>query len=721
MLLNRRSLVASFVCLLSACGPQDTQEPALSITPRPRTVVQGAEIRVTVSATDGMAKAGTGSVRLTSAAGSLVDGEEQSLDGAGQAEFTFVCAEDAAGCSGTVRLTAEWVHNGATVQSGTNVTITARDAGMMLEDAGSDAGTPPADGGTDGGASSLTLRTDAGFLVAGVGDSARFTATLLLNGAPGAGETVEFSTTEGVFLLADAGLAPSYSDITAADGTAVARLSATSGASASVTVAHPASGLTATAGIPFVQVAGISFVGASCASTPTNCGLMGIAGSGFNPTAQLKFRVSDGSGRPVARVPVSFALNAQAPTGTTVEPAKITDALGEVTVNVSSGRVPGAFTVTATVDGTQFSAQSTSLGVRGAKPSNRGSIIACERNTLAAYMRTPPPLPLTMNCTVTLQDRFGNPVGTGTAVALRTEAGGLPNNVATQAYSPTSNANEGRGTFTFSTSGTWPPADVDPFPADPTQFPFPREAEPSTGTTLVQNPRDGLVSILGYVIGEEYFSDDNLNGVWDPGEQFNDQGEPFVDRNDNNVRDIGEDYFDANGNEMWDGANGQWDADTYISFETRVLYVDLPRITLSPDNFVVPRGGSQLFTVNVNDDNLNRAEFQTSFSALKTGSKGTLVTVSLVSPIADGFGFQWELRRVPATGTGNCDDINVATRPQICVYRNVFGTWYNPTYGALRLDGAAITDMTAAAATTVSVSATTRGLTRTGAVSGTVQ
>lgn len=716
-----RSLVVVAGSLLAACGPQTTQDPSLTLTPRPRSVAAGETVRVSVAAEDGEMKIGTGTVRLTSAAGSLIDGEEQPLAD-GQAEFTFVCPVGATGCSGSVRLTGEWVHDGVRVSGTTNVTVTApvdvdggADGGDM-----SDAGT---DAGTDAGATvtALTLRTDAGFLVAGVGDSARFTATLTFDGAPAAGETLEFSTTAGAFLLPDASVATSFSELTGADGTAVARLSATSGTEAMVTVTHPVSGKTADAGIPFVQVASISFVNASCSSTPMNCALMGIAGSGFNPTALLRFRVLDASSRPVARVPVSFVLNSQAPAGTTVNPTGVTDAMGEATASVSAGRVPGAFTVTATVNGTQFSAQSTSIGVRGAKPSNKGSLVYCERNTLGAYMSTPPPLPLTMNCTVTLQDRFGNPVGTGTSVFLRTEAGGLPNSVATQGYTSSGAANEGRGSFMFSTSGTWPPANVDPFPADPSQFPFPRVAEPSTGTALIANPRDGLVSILGYVAGEEYFSDDNLNGVWDPGEQFYDQGEPFVDRNDNNVRDIGEDYFDANMNNVWDDANGQWDADTYVWFETRVLYVDLPSVSLSPALFDVPKGGSQVFAVNLNDLNLNRPEVATSITFAKTGSKGTLLGLSLPTPAADGFGFQWERLRVPATGTGNCDDTNVATRPTICVYRNVFGTWYSGQWGSLRLDGALLTDTTPPAAVSVNVTVSNRGIQRTGGASGTVQ
>jgi hypothetical protein len=716
-----RALVVFALILSFGCSPMNTQEPFITITPRPRTLAPGQASTISVSAEDGMMKSGKGTVRMTSTAGSLRAGEEASLAD-GKAEFTLNCPASDSACMGSVRLTAEWSSGGTLITGSSSVTyaVAGVDAG---NDAGVDAGVGAGlDAGLDAGATaSLTLGTDAGYLVAGVGDTAPFIATLRLNGQPAANELLNFTTTTGLFVLGDGGTSTATSETTRVDGTAQVNLTAGTGVEANLTVVHPPTQATASATISINQVTGISFVNAACASTPMGCSLMGIRGSGFNPTAQLRFRVVDAMNRGVARVPVSFALNSQSPVGTTVSPTGVTDSVGEVTAVVTAGLLTGVFIVNATVVGTAFTAPSNSIGVRGAKPSNKGTSIQCERFTLAAYMSTQPPLPLSMNCSVTLQDRFGNPVGTGTSVFLRTEAGGVPNSAPTEAFSSLGSANEGKGTFMFSTMGTFPPADVDPFPADSAQFPNARLAEPSRGTALLANPRDGFVSVLAYVSGEEYFSDDNSNGVRDTGEQFYDQGEPLVDENDNNTRELGEDYFDANGNNQWDGPNGVWDADTYVWTETRVLYVNLPELEFSPTTFDVPKGGSQTFILNVNDLNLNRPEVGTTFDSTKVGAKGTLVVVSLASPIADGFGFSYDYRRVPATGAGNCDGTNPATRPQICVYKSLFTSWWPRQYGVVRLDGAPTTDMSPEAATTVNATVTTRNLTRTTGVSGIVQ
>jgi hypothetical protein len=53
------------------------------------------------------------------------------------------------------------------------------------------------------------------------------------------------------------------------------------------------------------------------------------------------------------------------------------------------------------------------------------------------------------------------------------------------------------------------------------------------GTTIVNNPRDNLVSMIAVTSGEEDFEDDNNNGQYDDGEKFVDLTEPFVDANDN--------------------------------------------------------------------------------------------------------------------------------------------------------------------------------------------
>ncbi len=101
-----------------------------------------------------------------------------------------------------------------------------------------------------------------------------------------------------------------------------------------------------------------------------------------------------------------------------------------------------------------------------------------------------------------------------------------------------------------------PPKDVSPFdgngkelevcPAACNAGPFSagcNTGEPcytdSSGVT--HNPRDGIATLIAAVPG--------VKG-------FDNQGEPFVDVNDNGVRDPGEPFIDHNGNGKYDGPDG---------------------------------------------------------------------------------------------------------------------------------------------------------------------
>jgi hypothetical protein len=116
-----------------------------------------------------------------------------------------------------------------------------------------------------------------------------------------------------------------------------------------------------------------------------------------------------------------------------------------------------------------------------------------------------------------------------------------------------------------------------PLPADQDPFPGEKSVKVDFGCGMrTANPRDGMVTVIAYVPGEEGFADVNRNGKYDDGEPFVDMGEPFVDANDNGVRDSNEWFADVNGDGAYTPANGVWDADTIIWTETRVLYTGLP-------------------------------------------------------------------------------------------------------------------------------------------------
>lgn len=89
---------------------------------------------------------------------------------------------------------------------------------------------------------------------------------------------------------------------------------------------------------------------------------------------------------------------------------------------------------------------------------------------------------------------------------------------------------------------------------------------------------DGLVSMIAYTDGEEFFCDSIQNGVRDEGEAFEDLSEPYVDIDENGVYDEGRDLFidivtptrERNG--TWDRPNGEWDSETKIFVAGHLLY-----------------------------------------------------------------------------------------------------------------------------------------------------
>jgi hypothetical protein len=61
---------------------------------------------------------------------------------------------------------------------------------------------------------------------------------------------------------------------------------------------------------------------------------------------------------------------------------------------------------------------------------------------------------------------------------------------------------------------------------------------------------------LAYALGEESFTDLNANGIYDPGESFTDFPEPFLDANENGVKDADEDFIDTNANGLYSPGDG---------------------------------------------------------------------------------------------------------------------------------------------------------------------
>lgn len=553
------------LAVVSACGSK--MEPELYLTANPKTLTSGATATVKLSATAADGTPGTGTVRVTSTAGSLKDGADVDLsDGAGTIDFVCDTTLDA-DCTGTVTVSGEWVVDAVHVTGEVKLSIKAPvvivDAGM--EDAGTDAGTMVGDAGV-----TLTASATKTTLVANTGDTAVLTATLADVNGPIADEPVTFTTTAGSF---GAGMT-STTATTDANGQAHATLQPGGPGTAAVSVrAH---GLNAPLSFTFVDVASVSFE--SQTQQKLLASIPGSPASGAR-SSNLTFVVRNAANMGVSGVPLVFAVQPGSAGGATVAPTATTDATGKAIVTVTSGDSAGNITIKATVAATlgtssEIFAVSPGTTVNYGIPSGKTSIFSCTQRNLGALHVTNVAPPTRQNvdtqCTVTLRDRKGVPVGAGITVTFYQESGAFePNPAVTNAA--------GVATVTYHSYSQTLPADVTPI-----------AGEPSSGA---KNPRDMLVTLMAVVPGEEGFEDrppaDGGTDVrFDEGEWFYDQGEPFVDVNDNNQFDqaVEPDFFDTvPQNGQWDGPNGQWDQSIQLQLTTHVLLTGMAsRLELSP-------------------------------------------------------------------------------------------------------------------------------------------
>lgn len=447
----------------------------------------------------------------------------------------------------------------------------------------------------------------------------------------------------------------------------------------------------------------MSWVSTLCSGQ--DCRLMGIRSSGFNEQSQISFKVEDVNNLAVRGVAVTFSL-VNAPNGTTLDATTATtNSNGIVVARVTSGLVIGAFTVRATVATPSLTALSPTIGVRGAKPSNLGFTFQCAKINLDVYTTAQPPRQQSLNCSVGLADRYNNPVGTGTSVFFKTEAGAIPNSISTTEFDPdptSNNANEGTAAPVYRTGpgGSFPPLDVPPLGADSssTQWPFTRGAEPQvTAGSLTRNPRDNLVTMLAYVQGEEHFWDLNANGDYDVGESFIDQGEPFVDANDNNAYDPGETYIDSDKNNAYTPANNQWDSNTTIWTERRLLftgYVSSATSTLEDTLPIglcasgVPKGTIRFLSARLTDAWRNVVTSGSTFSVRHTATKGSVAVAGGTTQL-DDYGFGYIRQVVDATTEQACSQS--ASR---CKWKVLFHGNWDPRIG-IQVTGADASDVTA--------------------------
>lgn len=593
-----------------ACSPM-MMEPTLEVSVSPKTLRNdGQAATITVTATDEQGKAGTGNLRIKSAAGSLSgDGTTVMLSG-GKAESEFTCPATDMGCRATVRITVEWTTPAMKlVQGGTSVTIIA-----VMPDAGTDAGVDAGidagvDAGIDAGFDAGIDAGDDGGLDAGMPigpgtfdggfyDQYRLTVvsiekpTLLTGVLDELDVTFKLTTnTSGMLPVAmrmatvtvDRGASldlmsptPSVTRMTDANGQFTVTVFSGNATRGILNVVATALDAQVTAQVRAVSVALIEEVNDS-----TVIRTLAVNSNGMGNTTPVFFRLLDAMSMPVEGVDVDFSVTPNSAAGCTVLPARDrSNATGIVRTTLSAGDSSGTARVSARVVGLPERVSSDFNIVIG-RPSDERLQLACNRSSLGALQsNTPPRTDQSADCTVVLADRNGRNVPFPLNVSWLTEAGNLP--VSTLSMPG------GQGvTATFRTGGNLPVLTT-PLPAVPVPFNLP--AEPSNGSA---NPRDAFVTIIAAVQGEEQFwdgsgSSNNIsNGTWDPGEYWVDVPEPFADSNDNGIWDPGEPYIDtdrvncATGqveakNSRWDPPNGCWDRSTQIWRATHVVYTGFP-------------------------------------------------------------------------------------------------------------------------------------------------
>ncbi|MBE4749672.1 hypothetical protein G4177_16025 [Corallococcus sp. ZKHCc1 1396] len=438
---------------------------------------------------------------------------------------------------------------------------------------------------------------------------------------------------------------------------------------------------------------------------------LGILSSNIDTSTLITFKVVDRNNKGVPNLTVNFTVSGAS--GATVAPASgKTNTTGLVSTTLQSGNEVGFALVKAAVSGTQLEPASKSISISGTRASDDNFVVQCEQINLAANAsETPPRVDLSTKCSAQLSDRFNKPVTIDPQVNWYTEAGTVDKSTPPTTQAP------GLVTTTFATRGEWPPKTVDPL-----------VGEPDHGGN---NPRDMLVTVIAVTPGEESFydgsgaSNGSKNGTWDPGEWFVDLPEPFVDSNDNGVRDNGEKFIDterldcATGrrvapNGVWDGPNGCWDGDTQVWRSTHIVYsgfssvVGSPIVTFTPDpgpaGFDIPKQAEQTFSVKVADAFGNQLSPDTAtINATVTTSKGS-VAVTERDPSLNartyGMTITQERREVePAVGqpgykdVGPCD-INksvteaVATKAR-CQWRYTISGFRGGNTATLRLEGVA--------------------------------
>lgn len=240
-----------------------------------------------------------------------------------------------------------------------------------------------------------------------------------------------------------------------------------------------------------------------------------LKGSGFTESSIVTFEVRDAAGNPLPNRVVELRLQTGAG-GVTMEGRGVesvdppsaspftqtSNALGRVSVRVNSGTQPTPVRIHAKLQGATIATVSSNLSVGIGLPSQLNFSMAQQTINIEGYNVDNVP----NTYTLIVADRSGNPVPTGTTINFVAEGGQVES---TKMVSQTNGISQATANFV--------------------------SAQPK--------PIDGRVTIVAYALGEESFIDKNGNNIYDAGEDFQDLGNIFKDRNYDGVFDAVLDEF----------------------------------------------------------------------------------------------------------------------------------------------------------------------------------
>lgn len=244
-----------------------------------------------------------------------------------------------------------------------------------------------------------------------------------------------------------------------------------------------------------------------------------LKGSGFTESSIVTFEVRDAAGNPLPNKLVELRLQTGAG-GVTMEGRGVesidplstnpftqtSNALGRVSARVNSGTQPTPVRVHAKLSGDTVATVSSNLSVGIGLPSQLNFSLSQGTINIEGYNYDNTP----NTYSVLVADRSGNPVPVGTTINFVAEGGQVESSKQTARSGGISQA-----TANFAS------------------------AQPK--------PVDGRVTIVAYALGEESFIDKNGNNVYDIGEEFQDLGNIFKDRNYDGVFDpILDEYIGVN-------------------------------------------------------------------------------------------------------------------------------------------------------------------------------